>query len=371
MMGLSIALHLLRNGVKPLVLEKSFPGAGSTGKSGAILRQHYSTPLHVSMARHSLDVFVNYEDYCGGSSGFVGTGMVLAIEAQDSAPFEQSLAMQRSLGVRTELLDAPGLSEAAPGADFQAGTTGCFEPDAGFADPLLTLSSLQAAVTEAGGTVELGTTVTGIEADSSVRSVRTDSGSITCDRLLVAAGAWSASLLQKLDIDIPIEPSRVQSGVFRRPVTFSGGPVLIDFPNRMYAKHTGETHVGSLSPDERLLVDPDDYEEVAEPEYVGTARERLLKRFGIMGQSLTMGGYGALYAVTPDWHAAVGRIGPDGLYLCAGFSGHGFKLAPAVGQTVAAELTDEEPMFDFEVLRPQRFAEGKLLKPGYAYSIMG
>ena len=371
MMGLSIALHLLRCGVRPLVIEKSFPGAGSTGKSGAILRQHYSTPLHVSMARHSLDIFVNYADYCGGSSGFVGTGMVLAIDSDDLTPFEQSLEMQRSLGVQTESLDWQGLTEVAPGAAFQKDSVGCFEPEAGFADPLLTLASLHNAVTRAGGRVESGVCVTGVDADSSVRSVRTNSGTIACDRLVVAAGAWSANLLRNLNIEIPIEPCRVQSGVFKRPAGFRGGPVLIDFPNRMYAKHTGDTHVGSLSPAERITVDPDDYDEVAESGYVKTARERLLKRFDVMGQSLTMGGYGALYAVTPDWHATVGNVGPDGLYLCAGFSGHGFKLAPAVGQTVAAELTGEEPMFDFEVLRPQRFEEGKLLKPGYAYSIMG
>lgn len=370
-MGLSIALHLCRNGTKPVVLEKSFSGAGSSGKSGAILRQHYSSQLHVSMARESLEKFRNFRDYCGGPSGFVNSGMVLVVDAPDRGPFDASLSMQRSLGVDTQLVEGDSLSEAAPGTTFGPDAVGCYEPEAGYVDPLLTMRTLTNAVRDAGGEVRVGETVTSLEAGETVTGIATDKGRLSCNSVVLAAGAWSGRLLEDVGVDLPIEPSRVQSGVFRRPSGYDGGPVLIDFPNRMYAKHAADTHVGSLSPDERAVVDPDGFDQTADSEYVNTARSRMLNRFHAMQHSLTMGGYGAIYAVTPDWHAAIGPVGPDGLYVCAGFSGHGFKLAPSVGETVAAEIVGRDPQFDLSSLRPGRFEQGALLKPGYAYSIMG
>lgn len=90
-----------------------------------------------------------------------------------------------------------------------------------------------------------------------------------------------------------------------------------------------------------------------------------------MSQSISFGGYGALYAVTPDWHPVVGEVGLEGLYLCAGFSGHGFKLAPSIAATVAAEVVGKKPPHDFAILRPDRFATGTHIETRYAYSILG
>jgi glycine/D-amino acid oxidase-like deaminating enzyme len=159
--------------------------------------------------------------------------------------------------------------------------------------------------------------------------------------------------------------------MFRRPPTYAGGPVIIDFPNEVYAKHAGETHVGSILPDETESVDPDTYDEGVDGGYVKLARSRIARRIPPLGTAVSFGGYGALYAVTPDWHPVVGPAGPDGLYLCAGFSGHGFKLSPAVGATVAAEILSDVPPYDFSILRPDRFQRGTKVAGRYAYSIVG
>src|SRR5271157_2770118 len=82
--GTSIAYHLAaRRAGRVVVLEKSFLGAGSSGKSGAIIRQHYSNRLTASMAQKSLRVFEHFDDVVGGPPVFTHTGMMLVVNERD------------------------------------------------------------------------------------------------------------------------------------------------------------------------------------------------------------------------------------------------------------------------------------------------
>src|SRR6266849_3973528 len=111
-MGASIAHALARRQVgRVVVLEKSFLGAGSSGKSGAIIRQHYSNRLTASMAQKSLRVFEHFDDIVGGPPVFTHTGMVLVVNERDRAGLEANLAMQRDLGIDVRLVSAKELSE--------------------------------------------------------------------------------------------------------------------------------------------------------------------------------------------------------------------------------------------------------------------
>ena len=79
-----------------------------------------------------------------------------------------------------------------------------------------------------------------------------------------------------------------------------------------------------------------------------------------------MRGFAGPYDITPDWNPIIGPCpGIDGLYLAVGWSGHGFKLSPAVGEVVAAEVSGRTPPIDVGELRPERFAEGRLLRLAY------
>src|SRR5205809_7444317 len=99
-MGTSIAHALAKRRVgKVMVLEKSFLGAGSSGKSGAIIRQHYSNRLTASMAQQSLRVFERFPDLVGGPPVFTRTGLVIVVGEKDRAGMETNIAMQRELGI--------------------------------------------------------------------------------------------------------------------------------------------------------------------------------------------------------------------------------------------------------------------------------
>jgi glycine/D-amino acid oxidase-like deaminating enzyme len=92
-----------------------------------------------------------------------------------------------------------------------------------------------------------------------------------------------------------------------------------------------------------------------------------------MENSRIANGYASLYAITPDWHPIIDEVPTDsGFYICSGFSGHGFKLGPAVGLMVADLVVDnEDPVFDPTLFTFGRFREENMVSGQYEYSIVG
>src|SRR5260370_5315428 len=111
-MGVSIAHALAQRRVgRIVVLEKAYLGAGSSGKSGAIIRQHYSNRLTASMAQKSLRTFEHFEDVVGGPPVFTHTGMVVVVNERDRSGLEANVIMQRELGIDGRMVSRRELTE--------------------------------------------------------------------------------------------------------------------------------------------------------------------------------------------------------------------------------------------------------------------
>lgn len=121
------------------------------------------------------------------------------------------------------------------------------------------------------------------------------------------------------------------------------------------------------------MVDPDAYNEKPDFEFILDAGNRLVNRFPGLEKSESTGGFAALYAITPDWHPLIDEIIPEsGFYICAGFSGHGFKLGPAVGlMTADMVLGRETEGMDRKLFRLSRYEEDDPVRGQYEYSIVG
>jgi sarcosine oxidase subunit beta len=128
-----------------------------------------------------------------------------------------------------------------------------------------------------------------------------------------------------------------------------------------------EMLVGRGFPKEYEEVDPDRYNEAADPDFIEEVGERLMKRIPSMGESMPIRGYSGLYDVTPDWHPIIGIHSElQGFVSAVGFSGHGFKLGPVVGEAVAELILDgKSRTADLTILSPARFAEGKAVQSAY------
>jgi sarcosine oxidase subunit beta len=376
-MGCSVAFHLAQRGLSVTVLEKETVGAGGTGRSSAIIRQHYSNELTARMALHSLRVFQEFDARVGGECGFQQTGWVAIASARDQAGLEANVELQRAFGINTGMLSVEQLQEMVPGVETGDLVAAAYEPESGYADPHLTVNAYADAARRHGAKIVVDARVTGVvfEGDKVV-GVETGRGAHQAPIVINCGGPWGAQIARMCGVEVPIVSSRIQVAVFRRPQDYRGHPVVMDFINGVYLRpETGNlTLVGSIDPAEADdIVDPDQFGEHADTEFISQMGEQMLRRYPPMELSESMGGYASLYSVTPDWHPIIDELPPgSGCFICSGFSGHGYKLGPAVGFMVADLVTGEsDPEFSTDLFRFSRFAEGDLVRGTYEYSIAG
>ncbi len=376
-MGCSTALQLSQRGLKVVVLEKDTIGAGPTGKSSAIIRQHYSNELTARMALHSLRVFQNFDDAVGGESGFTEAGFAVLVSAEDRAGLEANIALQRKVGIKTGLISPQELSERVPGLKTGDLFAAAYESESGYADPYLTVNAYAAAARRHGAQIFQDTEVTAVSLEKGVVTVETATDAFNAPLVLNSAGAWGARVAKMAGVEVPINSCRVQVAFFRRPAGYEAPhPVIGDFIHATYFRSEtgGLTLSGLIDPAEAdAIVNPDNYNEDLDTDFVLEIGERLLRRYPPLEQSRSTGGYASLYAITPDWHPIVDELLPgSGFYIASGFSGHGFKLGPAMGVMIADLLTGvSQPQFDPAMFRLSRYAEGNPVQGQYEYSIVG
>ncbi len=377
-MGCSTAFQLAKRGVSVAVIEKSSIGAGPTGHSSAIIRQHYSNELTARMALYGLRVFQNFEEEVGGECGYTADGFLALIANADAPGLEMNIALQQSVGIDARILSADALKEMVPSLASTDLVKAAYEPESGYADPYLTVNAYAQAARRHGAAFLLDTKVTGVRfADGKVVGVDTTAGAVDAPIIINATGAWAAKTAALANLSLPITSSRVQVSLFRRPAgEEKAHPVIADFIHALYFRSEtgGLTLVGLIDPAEAdAIVNPDNFGKGVSDDFVLESGERLIKRYPAMELSQSTGGYASLYAITPDWHPIIDELpAGSGFYTCSGFSGHGFKLSPAVGLMMAdLVMKVENPLFDAKMFRYGRFADNDLVTSKYTYSIVG
>jgi sarcosine oxidase, subunit beta len=377
--GTSIAYHLASRRVgRVLLLEKAYLGAGSSGKSGAIVRQHYSNRLTASMAQKSLRVFERFEDVVGGPPVFTRTGMVLVVNERDRPGLEANVAMQRELGIDVRLVSAQVLADIDANSRLGEEELAVFEAEAGYVEAVQVVASFAEAARREGADIRLGVEVKSVVTEGDrVVGVETNEGRYQCGTLVLATGPWAAQLAKSAKWKLPVQACRTQVALFRRPPDFGRrGAVYADFVQGIYFKptHGDMIHAGSLAGEElQDPVDPDHYNEAADGDWLPQVRQRLSRRYPAMHRGYGRGGFGGLYAITPDWHPILDRLpGLQGAYCAVGFSGHGFKMSPVVGQLMTELIVDgQAKTLDITALRLNRFEENDPVKTPYDYGVMG
>ena len=373
-MGCSILFNLARLGIKDsLLLERDVMGSGSTGRSQAICRMHYSNPVTASMAWESLKVFSNFDDVVGGSSGFVKTGYLVIVEDVERPGLERNVVMQQELNISTGLVTADELREIAPMIAVNQGEALAWEPESGYTDPYLVTSSYAARAREMGAEIQMRTPARGIEVSGDrVSAVLTDQGRVETSTVVVAAGPWSKQELAKIGVDVPLIPVRHQVASLARPVDrLPHHPVVGDIAQSFSFRPDGTsmTLVG-FGDDEEVEVDT--YNQGVDMPAFQDTLGKLTARMPAMADSYFRGGWSGLFTTTPDWHPILDKVpGIEGLYCAVGFSGHGFKLSPMIGTTMAELIVHgRATSIDISRLRFTRFAEGDLMASSYRYRVL-
>lgn len=377
-MGASIAYHLAKHGgASVTLLERQALCNGTTGRSGAIVRQHYSNDFTVRMARASLHVFQHFAELVGGDCGFMTTGMLVVGGMDAIEPLRANVALQQAQNVPTRMIAPQEIDEVAPGYSSEGVVAACYESDAGVADPMATTHCFARRAQELGVTLHEGMEVTAIVTKGTrIVGVNTNAGTIAAGTVIVAANVWSRPLVESLGITLPLTATRHPMIALRRPDNFGGRAglhaVCLDMTREIYLRPDlgGITLVGSTD-NVFAPSDPDHYAQGLSEEEIAHFRTQAGICLPALKRAVPRGGWAGIYDDTPDFHPILDRLpGYDGLYCAAGFSGHGFKLSPLVGQWMAEfVLTDQKPA-DMQPLNFARFTTGQHIRPNYTSGVL-
>ncbi|MFA1684844.1 NAD(P)/FAD-dependent oxidoreductase [Achromobacter dolens] len=375
--GSSVAFHLAALGANSvLVLDRATVGAGTTAQSSGILRTHYSVRENVELARRSWGAFTDFAAYVGdedAASGLVRCGYLIAAADDDKrAPLAEALAQQQAQGIPVQRLDAAQARDLLPIADFRDAALIGFEPDAGFADAYLVATSFARAARRRGVTIRENVAVHGLSWQGGrVTGVATSEGDYACGVVVSTQNIWSAELAAWTGLALPLAPERhavLALECAAAPYAYSM-PVYKDLatPGMLYCRSYGGSQmlVSEGTAGETLASGQTEQGDIS-LDYVAAVGEQVAARFPAYAEAGLAASWTGVYDVTPDWNPVLGRIdGVEGLVAGFGFSGHGFKLSPAVGRVLAQEalgLATDVPLAPYALAR---FARGALLKGRY------
>ncbi len=371
--GLSTAFHLAERGMDTLVLDRQVLAAGSTMRSGALIRAHYPTILEADLAWESLtEYFEKWGERVGGGCGFTRTGFVrLAAEEHKEALMANVAMLKEQVGVETELVGPTDLGEIDDSLVRDDISIAAYEPRGGYADPAATALGFLKAAEDLGARFECRRVEALLERKGKMFGVRTTDGDLEAPVVVLAAGAWSVPLAACVGVELPIRPARVQVSLFERPAELPTHLTFIDPANEVYARPTADrgTLVGRRITEAEWLDNPDSYAPDADKEFVTEAARRIGERIPMLKGAPYRSGWAGVVDVTPDGRPIMGPEGPEGLYLGVGWSGAGFKKASAVGSELARWISEGYPkrhgLSDYGL---ERFEKGHLIRGQYEYS---
>jgi sarcosine oxidase subunit beta len=374
--GTSVAYHLAHLGCSNvLMLDRTRIGAGTTSQSSGILRTHYSVIENVRLAQFSWGVFKDFANYVGdedASAGLVRCGYLIAApDGPKLAPLRSALEAQQAQGIALRILDRAEASSALPIARFDDAALIGYEPEAGFADAYLVATSFARAARRRGVRFLEGVEVARLLVENGkVSGVETSRGAFHAETVISTQNIWSTDIERWTGIPTPVSAERhtvlalegVESYTFQMPVYKDLGS-----KGMLYCRSYGgkQMLVSEGIVGERLAT-PDNEQGDISMDHVVEIGAQVADRFPSYETAGVASSWTGVYDVTPDWNPVLGQL-PElpGLVVGYGFSGHGFKLSPAVGLMLAQSALGLPTEVDIRPYALERFRTGELLTGKY------
>jgi len=372
--GCSIAFHLARAGARVRVFDKGGICAGMSARSGALVRMHYTFAPEAELAWKSHRYFRNWSEIVGGRCGFVETGFAVVVAERNAARLRANVAMLQRVGVDTKVVTAAELHQRDPHTFIDDVALAAIEPHSGYADPVATTESLAAAAKRHGAEFSTNTPVARIvNRNGRAAGIEDSTGRIhEADAVCVVAGPWTDALLTPLGVKIGIKSERAQIAFFKRPPQLKHYIYIDTIAGSYFRPHGDDLTLAGLggwkaAPE----ANPDDFRENNDDDFVAAVRKRLAKRIPAMADAPYSRGHAGIYDVSPDARAVMGPVpNVERLFVAAGFSGTGFKTAPAVGASMAELiLTGASATVDLTPFGFERILSGRTIESPHEYEM--
>ena len=361
--GCALAFELAKRGRKDvLVVEKAYLTSGATGRCGAGIRQQWGTVLNATLARDSIRIFEHLEEYTGysGNCGLNQGGyLIIACTEGEWKQFQKNYELQRGLDIPVQKLDPKGAQEIVPHMNIEGLYGAMFCPTDGHADPFHCTFAYAKGAQRMGVEIATYTEVTGLRtAAGRIAGVETSKGYVEAGTVINAAGAHASIITKMVGLDVPVMPERHQI-LITEPVNHIQNPMVISFHYHFYCQQTphGSFIMGIGDPAE-----PVSYNIQSSVKFLEDCATQVTGVLPILKDIRIVRQWAGLYDMSPDRNPIIDEMkGVAGLYTVAGFSGHGFMVAPKTAIIIAQELTGEKPDIDIKLFSADRYQTGKLL----------
>jgi sarcosine oxidase subunit beta len=356
--GLFTAYHLARGGVGPiLVVDRGFLSSGASGRNGGGIRQQWDTVATIRLARESVAAYREFGREFGYNIWFRQGGYLFLAE---SAPeLERLRTVQRVVareGLAARSVTPTEIGRLASCLNLDRVVGGTFLSSDGTLYPFPAIWGLYETVRSMGVEVALGVEVTGIRTvDGRVRGLLTRSGAISTEKVVNAAGGWSADLSRLAGLSVPNTASRHEI-LATEPLKPFLDPMVVRVSDGLYFSQTmrGEI-VGGLTMPHPTGTNAGMPSSVAFLRAMSRALTALVPRLAPLAVLRAWSGF---YDDTPDGFPVLGedpRL--KGFVHANGFGGHGFMLAPASTRRVANAVLGRPTDLDPTLFSPDRFLD--------------
>jgi len=361
--GTSIGYFLMKHGAKNVViLEKHHLAWGGTGRCGAGIRQQWGSEMNCIMAKYSCEFYENANEelkYEGDIEFKQGGYLMLIATEKEREQTEKNVQSQNTLGINSRLVSVEECKEIAPLLNTEEILAGAFYEKDGHLNPFHTTQAFADAFVRLGGEIYKNTSVTDILVKSGkVRGVVTNQGEIKAPIVINAAGGYSQIIAEMAGFELPVHSER-HNILVTEPVDAILNPMIMGFSLNLYCQQVphGGFIMGRTCADQ-----PKDYRVTSDSSFPENMAKTIVKLLPALKNVRMLRQWAGLYNVTPDNHMIYDQIpGVSGFYAACGFSGHGFMMAPATGQSMAEMVLGLPATLPWHRFNLARFNEGALL----------
>ena len=359
-----------------LVLERDELGSGTSKGGLGGIRHQFVDELDVRMSKLATAFWRTFEELTGARHDFHERGYLFIANSDDGlAQLRDAMPLYERVGVNVEMVDRITIAELVPRMRVDDVSGGRFGAGDGYGDPLQALAGFAAFAQLAGVRFREDTPVREIVRNGDrVIGVRTDDGVIEAERVLLATGCWTAAVAATAGVSIPIWPY-ARSIMESQPIPLLGpAPMVIEWESGFHFRPKdkavrfampnvttdGGIEKGPAGPPPSFV--PGEFTPLIVPASLEPwVKARAAWRHPLFADVQIRSSWSCYYEITPDDHPIVGAVpGVDGLYIAAGFSGHGYMHAPATGRLIVEEMLDGKAhTLDISDLSLERFVSGR------------
>ena len=403
--GISALLSLAEKKVSAVLVEKGQLAGEQSSRNWGFCRTQGRAMAEIPLALESLRQWDRMDQRVGGDVGFTRAGACYLCETPSQvAAYEAWLDSARQWQVQSRILSTDEVDAVLPGSSRRwAGAL--YTPNDGRAEPQLAVPLMAQAARRLGAVIVTNCAARGFETKAGrVSGVITERGTIACDAVVLAGGAWSRLFCGNMGVDFP--QLKILGSVMRTEPLDGPPEIAVAGPDFAFRKRKDggytiarrnkyEAHVvpdsfrllprflpamvstrheyrirlfGRFQEEMRIprrwaLDQPSPFEATRildpapNPAIVEESRRNLIRAFPAFAPMRIAQSWGGLIDTTPD---AVPVIGPvqavPGFFLMSGFSGHGFGIGPGAGRLMAELVTGATPVVDPAPFRFDRFA---------------